>query len=80
MLPFIESLGNRVKLVNRVTWQKTEPYNSVNLLRLIGLTPLFRLIGSKWSGPDVTLLIFIFCMYYYHGNLVFSRQTAHLHI
>ena len=29
--------------------------NSVNLLRLIGPTPLFRLIGSKWLGPDVTL-------------------------
>ena len=41
----IGSLGKRLNHIN-----------SVNLLRLILPAPLFRLIGSKWTGPDVTLL------------------------
>ena len=45
--------------------------NSVNLLRLIGPTHLFRLIGSKWTGPDVTLLSGVYCIIVY--NLLASK-------
>ena len=62
ILRLIEPPVNRVKLVNRVTWQKTDHINSVNLLRLIGPTPLFRSIGSKLPGPDVTLLSGVYCI------------------
>ena len=37
--------------------------NSITLLRLIGPTPLFRLIGSKWPGPDATILSGVYCIY-----------------
>ena len=62
ILLLIEPLVNRVKLVIRVTWQKTEPY-SVNLFRLIGPTHLFRSIGSKWPGLDVILISEVYCIY-----------------
>ena len=62
ILRLIEPPVNRTKLLNRVTWQKTEHINSVNLLRLIGPTPLFRLIGSKLPAPDVTLLSGVYCI------------------
>ena len=63
ILGLIEPPVNLVKFVSRVTWQSQNQINSVNLLRLIRPTTLFRLIGSKWPGSDVTLLSGVFCIY-----------------
>ena len=47
--------------------------NNVNLLWLIGPTALSRLIGSKWPGPDVTLLSGVYCILKFHIGGTFYR-------
>ena len=66
ILRVIEPPVNQVMPVNWLIGslgKRQNHINSVNLLRLIEPTPIFRLIGSKWTGPDVTLLSGAYCIF-----------------